>query len=149
MSVTYAVVVPNRIGAGWVGARRPVAHGGSDRVHQPSQQVYARRRLMVGLMIVSLVAVAWVGTSSVLANRGSVPASTPAVRPAAAATPLVAAAELAAVGAPTYIVQPGDTLWTIGARLHGDRSLADYVASLVEANGGASLEIGQQLVLPA
>ena len=165
MSASYAVVVPHRIGASWIGAGRvggrwigtswvgtslvgSPADGGFDRPLRQTQQVYARRRLLAVLMLVSLVAVAWAGTSSVLASRGSVPASTPAVRPVAAATSLVAGANVDSEAAATYIVQPGDTLWSIAARMRGDRSLADYVAVLVDANGGASLAIGQQLVLP-
>ena len=149
MSTSYAVVVPNRIGSGWVGARsvsgsRSVSASRSVPAQRPTAQVYARRRLIAFLTLVTIVAALWVGTGSVLANRGSVPASTPAVRPAVAAAPLAAAAAPAA----QYIVQPGDTLWSIGERLRGEHSLADYVASLVDANGGASVSVGQVLVLP-
>ena len=142
MSISYAVVVPNRIGSGWVGDRSSASVWSGHR--RPTAQVYARRRLVALLTLVTLVAALWFGATSVLANRGSVPASTPAVRPAAAAAPLAAAA----VPVSQYIVQPGDTLWSIGERLQGDRSLADYVASLVDSNGGASVSIGQALVLP-
>jgi LysM repeat protein len=149
MSVTYAVVVPHRIGTGWIGGRLDAiewgAHGAST---WPSSQVYARRRLLAGMVFVTLVTLVWLGTSTVLANRGSAPASTSTVRPAAAAAPLAAAAASATPVAAPYIVQPGDTLWSIAERLRGDHSLADYVAALVDVNGGASVSVGQQLVLP-
>ena len=142
MSISYAVVVPNRIASAWAGDRSNASLWSDHQ--RPSAQVYARRRLIALLTLVTLVAALWFGAGSVLANRGSVPASTPAVRPAVAAAPLAAAA------APIsqYIVQPGDTLWAIGERLRADRSLADYVAALVDANGGASVSVGQVLVLP-
>lgn len=137
MSVSYAVVVPARYGAGWQSSARPMA------------QVYARRRVIALLGLFTLVAGLWFGTSTVLANRGGVPASASAVRPDAAAAPLAAAASSAAASAaPGYIVQPGDTLWSIAARLRGGESQADYVAALVEVNGGASLQVGQVLRLP-
>ena len=47
-----------------------------------------------------------------------------------------------------YVVQPGDTLWTIAARLHdGDGDLRAVVDRLADANGGAALFVGQELVL--
>jgi LysM repeat protein len=47
-----------------------------------------------------------------------------------------------------YVVQPGDTLWSIGQRFHGHTSLADYVDTLVSANGGTQLQVSQALTLP-
>jgi LysM repeat protein len=46
-----------------------------------------------------------------------------------------------------YVVQPGDTMWSIASSLT-DGSIRSYVADLVELNGGASLDVGQLLVLP-
>jgi hypothetical protein len=123
MSVAYAVVVPHRYGP---------------RV--PSARVYARRRLAAGLLVFTVAVVLLHGATQVLASRGGAPASAPVARPAAAA---------AAVVAPrTYVVQPGDTLWSIAAAQRGDRGQANYVDALVAANGGTSLAIGQLLTLP-
>jgi LysM repeat protein len=47
-----------------------------------------------------------------------------------------------------YIVQPGDTLWSIASSLT-DGGIRDYVAELISLNGGASIDVGQRLVLPA
>jgi LysM repeat protein len=47
-----------------------------------------------------------------------------------------------------YIVQAGDTLWSIGQRFHGRTALADYVDALVSNNGGTRLEVSQALTLP-
>jgi LysM repeat protein len=109
--------------------------------YTPSQ-IYARRRLMAIVSLVAIVLVLFVGTGHVVANRGGAPASASMIRPA---TPAAAAAPAAA---DTYIVQPGDTLWSIGERFHGGASLVDYVDSLVEANGGTELQVSQALTLP-
>jgi LysM repeat protein len=54
----------------------------------------------------------------------------------------------AASAANVYVVQAGDTLWSIGQRFHGHSSLADYVDALVSANGGTELQVAQALTLP-
>jgi predicted Zn-dependent protease len=46
------------------------------------------------------------------------------------------------------VVHHGDTMWSIAASHHGQLSQSDYVDLLVQANGGASLQVGQQIVLP-
>ena len=132
---------------------------------RPSRSVYIRRRLLVGLLIVAFgIALASL-THSVLADRGGVPASTPAIRPAASAlvsvaavptpaaspTPAVSPAAAVAVvtsGAAYYVVQRGDTVWSLASRFRAGRNLADYVDRLVTMNGGTKLQIGQALTLP-
>jgi hypothetical protein len=114
--------------------------------HSPSQ-IYARRRLTVLLSLAAIVLVLLFGAGHVVANRGGAPASASMIRPATAAavgTPGVALPAAANV----YIVQAGDTLWSIGQRFHGHTSLADYVDSLVDANGGTTLQVSQALTLP-
>jgi len=98
---------------------------------RPSTRVFLRRRLLVSLVLVAVAAVVWLGAGNVLANRGGAPASTPTVRPVA-----------------THVVQPGDTLWSIAESNHGQASLTAYVDTLVEANGGTRLEVGQVISLP-
>lgn len=93
--------------------------------------VYVRRRLLVSLVAATILAMVWLGAGNVLANRGGAPASASAVRPAI-----------------TYVVQPGDTLWSIAERYHGSTSQATYVDVLVQANGGAGIQIGQVITLP-
>jgi len=96
-------------------------------------EIYARRRLMVLFVLAAIALVLLVGTGHVVANRGGAPASTPAVRPA---------------NSTVYVVQAGDTLWSIGERFHGHTPLADYVDSLVAANGGTEIQLSQALTLP-
>lgn len=47
----------------------------------------------------------------------------------------------------TYVVEPGDTLWSIASTIDVDRDIRDVVASLVEENGGAGISPGQVLNL--
>jgi LysM repeat protein len=96
-----------------------------------ASQLYARRRLMVLLSLIAIVLVLFVGAGHVVANRGGAPASASMIRPAN-----------------VYVVQTGDTLWSIAERFHGHISLADYVDSLVSSNGGTKLQVSQALTLP-
>jgi LysM repeat protein len=102
----------------------------------PTHEVFVRRRIAVALAaLVSLLFVLGgvVVAERALAGRGGVPASAPAAQPVQSAP---------------YVVQPGDTLWSIAQRFRGDRALAAYVDDLVQANGGPHIAVGQRLVLP-
>lgn len=119
----YTVVVSSR-----VVPRRAATPAVQER---PSTRVYVRRRLLVSLVFVAVVVALVAGAGNVLANRGGAPASTSAVRPAS-----------------SYVVQPGDTLWSIAEANHGTAPQATYVDALVAINGGASLQVGQVISLP-
>jgi hypothetical protein len=108
-------------------------------------RIYARRRLMVVLTLVATVLVLFVGAGHVVANRGGAPASASTIRPAISQGAVV---QSAVVPAKAYVVQPGDTLWSIGQRFHGQTSLVDYVDALVSANGGTQLQVSQAITLP-
>ena len=99
--------------------------------HGAASPLYARRRFAVLLTLAIIVLVLFVGTGHVVANRGGAPASASAIRPAT-----------------VYVVQAGDTLWSIGQRFHGDASLADYVDDLISVNGGTHIQPSQALTLP-
>ena len=123
---------------------------------RPAHAVYVRRRLFVGLVAIGLLTVFGTTAHSVLADRGGVPASAPTVRQVTEAlhaetlhaTSATAASPALAPTGTQYIVQPGDTLWSLGELFHGNKGVADYVDALVAANGGASLQVGQLLTLP-
>jgi len=125
----------------------------------PAHAVYVRRRLLVALVALGLIIAIGASARAVLADRGGVPASTPAIRsanPDAASSPLAAAGQ--AIAAPAaapsvapgiqYIIQPGDTLWSLAERFHATSAVSSYVDDLVEANGGASIQPGQLITLP-
>lgn len=120
--------------------------------------VYVRRRLVVVLVALGLAIGIAVAAHSVLADRGGVPASTPAIRPAnleAAAVlsnpvPVVSAAPSSELVAQPvrYIIQPGDSLWSLAQRFRGHVGMSTYVSALVDANGGSTVRPGQLLELP-
>jgi nucleoid-associated protein YgaU len=121
------------------GARRPdlrVIHGGRSAVNRGMQRVYLRRRLLAGLAVLLLATVMWmavVGALSLLQG----PASSSPTSAATAAVPPAAAEE--------YIVQPGDTLWTIAERLDPPGDLRPIVDELADRAGGAVLQSGQRI----
>lgn len=51
------------------------------------------------------------------------------------------------VAGQTYVVQPGDTLWSIAAEIAPDSDPRPVVDALREANGGPVLEVGTRLTL--
>jgi len=51
-------------------------------------------------------------------------------------------------GTATYVVQPGDTLWSIARSLQPDGDVRPLVHGLTAANGGAALAVGQVLMVP-
>jgi LysM repeat protein len=70
----------------------------------------------------------------VLADPSGVPASAASGRPASLGSVVTA--------------RPGDSLWTIAERHHGEVSIARYVDELVDLNGGPGIQAGQAVVLP-
>jgi len=100
----------------------------------PSVATYRRRRAVVGTVLAVFVAVGAVATHDVLAGSGGVPASAAVSLPAQARMRIVA--------------QPGDSLWSIASAHHGDISITRYVDTLVDLNGGPTIQAGQEVVLP-
>jgi Tfp pilus assembly protein FimV len=116
-------------------------------VARPGARIYRRRRLAVLAAALSVVLVAALALS--LAGRSASSAVT--TEPADA----VVVRHPAAYGASgqsvpprsVYVVQPGDTIWSIARELDpsGDtRAMVDRIEAL---NGGAALEPGQRLRL--
>jgi hypothetical protein len=101
---------------------------------RPTAATYRRRRAVVGTVLAALVAVGAVATHDVLAGSGGVPASAAASQPAHARL--------------TVIAQPGDTLWSLAAAHHGEISLTRYLDTLVDINGGPTIQVGQVITLP-
>ena len=101
---------------------------------RPSAATYRRRRVVVGTVLAAFVAVGAVATHDVLAGSGGVPAS--------------AAVSLPAQARMRVVAQPGDTLWSIASAHRGDVSITRYVDALVDLNGGATIQLGQEVVLP-
>jgi LysM repeat protein len=96
---------------------------------------YARRRLIAVLLVVALL----VAIRLVPSALGGGPLTTPEPVSTGAAIPAAAR---------SYVVQPGDTLWSIARRLdpHGDVRVT--VDRLAAAHDGATVQVGERLVLP-
>mgnify|MGYP003947000677 CR=1 FL=1 len=111
-----------------------------------THQTYLRRRLVAGLLALGALILVIVAMSA-LTGRGGNPASAATARPfSASAAPPVA--QLAGSASATYLVQPGDTMWSIAAQLRGQQSRTSFVDALIKLNGGTSLTVGQLLRLP-
>ena len=128
------------------GVRRPVQEGAEPIERQrrrppipAARRRAARRRAVIRRRLTTIVLV--VGLVLVL-RALLLPGGDPLVVPGRA-TPAAAA-----VGQRVYIVQSGDTLWSIARHLRpGDdpRPMVDQLAAQVH---GGSLQAGQRLVLP-
>lgn len=108
----------------------------SQRVSQRvSRHTYTRRRIVAALALTVLVLVAWA-----------------ALRVVGAAIPLAAgepSTPMVSIAASTYVVQPGETLWSIARHLDPDGDPRPVVDRLAAANGGTQLRAGEVIVLPA
>jgi len=98
-----------------------------DRPVRLPDVVYRRRRLLgLGVALV-IAALLLAGLSSIQSAPGGFDG-----RPAATVT---------------YVVQAGDTVWSIAEVLAPRADPRPLVDAIVEANGGAGLVVGQRLVL--
>lgn len=108
--------------------RRPqlrVLEGGRSRAVRRRHRVFLVRRLVVASLLLLGVAVA----AEVLAPGGP--------------------GDAAPVADTTYVVHPGDTLWSVAEQLAPRSDPRVVVDQLAELNGGADLRVGQVLRLPA
>jgi Tfp pilus assembly protein FimV len=116
-------------------------------VTRPGARVYRRRRLAVVAVALGIVLL----TALLLSRAGTPDGGN--VRIAAADAPIVR--EPAAYGASgqpvppraVYVVQPGDTIWSIAHDLHPSGDTRATVDRIVALNGSAALEPGQRLRL--
>lgn len=98
-----------------------------------SQQVFWARRAVAAIVLLMAVAVAAsLVTLAVQAGSAMLAGGEPAVPEGSPAT---------------YVVQPGDTLWSVARSLQPTGDVRPLVGLLSEHNGGAALEVGQVLEL--
>ena len=116
-----------------------------------SHDVYLRRRLVAGLAVLAVVIAACLGIRT-LASRGDATAAIPTVTPlsAVSSSTQINGMDVTAAfaqGEDFYVVQSGDTLWSIASSLT-DGNLRQFVRTLTKLNGGASIDVGQRLIIP-
>ncbi|MGI9601891.1 MAG: LysM peptidoglycan-binding domain-containing protein [Acidimicrobiales bacterium] len=99
--------------------------------HQAQHQLFLRRRLAaltLLVVLVALVALVLGSTRGVQADDGSAPITGHPVE---------------------YVVAPGDSLWSIASELAPDADPRPIVRELEASAGGAVLQVGQLLIIPA
>jgi nucleoid-associated protein YgaU len=104
----------------------------------PTVRTLRRRRLMVLLAAVTAALLLVLAASRAAATFRDVPASVPERRPAPALSNAASA----------YVVQPGDTLWSIARKMQPHGDVRPLVDELVHRNGGTDLAVGQRLAIP-
>ena len=120
--------------------RRPVAaRSRAWAGHRLDPAVYRRRRLLAAGLFLLAIAAALILAQLILAGIGGGPLTTTG----AAAGPVVPA------GATSYVVRPGDTLWTIAASVDPKGDERPLVDALTRETGGAPLYPGERLAIPA
>ena len=95
---------------------------------RPAAAVYRRRRLVAAALVLLLV-VALANLAMTLLGADAGPAEP---RPVAEVS---------------VLVEPGDTVWSIAESLARGGDVRPVVDAIVDANGGAALEVGDRLVL--
>jgi Tfp pilus assembly protein FimV len=116
---------------------------------RPTPADYARRRLAV-LLVALVVAVIAVRLLTAIASSPDTTLATSST--GAPAVTVHSPLAYGASGTPvpegaTYVVQPGDTVWSIAEQLAPTGDVRGMVDRLVDLNGGAALEVGQHLRL--
>lgn len=113
-----------------------VATGPSTRL---PASIYRRRRAVAAGLAAGLVLL----LATALGTLGGGPRSAPE-RPSPAGA-LSGPADVSA----TYVVQPGDTFWSIARKLHPERDPRPFVDRMVAAHRGPTLYVGERIPLPA
>ncbi len=101
---------------------------------RPPRPVVQRRRAFAAVLVAAVLSLLGLGAHGVLTDPGGGPASAAGVGQVNATVKVVA--------------QPGDSLWSIAERHHGDIGLRRYLDALIDLNGGTAIQVGQAVRLP-
>jgi len=114
-----------------------LVQGGRSAVARARRGVLLRRRVAALAAALVLLATLLLAGSALAGTAGG------GTHPSAAA-----GATSASPSGGAYVVQPGDTLWSIAAATSPGTDVRIAVDRLAELNGGAPLVVGQRLLLP-
>src|SRR5688500_15290730 len=117
------------------------------RVTRPGARIYRRRRLAVLAVALSLVLLAVVLASLAGGSDASDVRITPGEAPIVREPSAYGASGQGVPAGAVYVVQPGDTIWSIAHDLDPSGDARTTVDRIVALNGGAALEPGQRLRL--
>ena len=107
--------------------------------------VYWRRRATVLLLGVG----AALSAQAALEVLGGGPLTAAEVRPSTTASaPRVVEIDAEPVAKATYVVRPGDTLWTIARRIQPAGDVRPLVDALASERDGKPLQPGERIVVP-
>lgn len=101
-----------------------------------SARTYRRRQAVAAGLVVGLVLSAWAALG--MLGGGTLPVPERPDSPASA--PSTSA---------VYVVQPGDTFWSIARRVKPNADPRPLVDRLVVAHGGSTLYVGERIPIPA
>jgi hypothetical protein len=111
----------------------------------PDRATRVRRRrlaLLVAVVVLVVLVVAAVRVTAALVDIGGSSGPEPIATEPGPAEP-----GAAPVAGEAYVVQPGDTLWSIATEVAPDEDPRVVVDALRAANGGPDLEVGERLVI--
>jgi Tfp pilus assembly protein FimV len=139
-----AIHIPRRSEGSWTGgsaepvrpAPAPVLRLVSSPL--PDRATRVRRRRLA--LLVAAVVLAAIAALAVQAIAGL-------ARVDGSAGPEAVELQPMPVAGQRYIVQPGDTLWSIATEIAPDDDPRAVVDALRDANGGPELEVGDELIL--
>lgn len=131
-----AITSPARRGTPNRGRHLRVVAAGERIARRPSAATYRRRRVAALVLVLALLMLG----EALVGWLGSGPLSAPEPVAGVATQP---------VGSASYVVRPGDTLWSIARRLQPSGDIRPLVQDLAAQLGDAPLRVGQRLDLGA
>jgi len=118
------------------------------RAARPDARTFRRRRIVVFALLLSLTLALLAGIGVLGSATRIVLAERAVASSVESDTPSTLRGQVLTAGG-TYVAQRGDTLWTIASAMQPSGDLTELLRRLIRLNGGASLAVGQRVLLPS